>query len=90
MQYSVIEKKMDTYYSEILRIQRSFQDNQEYNSTLKACFTMKKEMDQLRDNLWMIEFLTIEAMIKRPNHFKDLFLECKLPIIEPNDEMNFN
>lgn len=38
--------------------------------------------------MWMIELLTTEAMIKKPNHWKDLWKECELPDIEPNDEMN--
>ena len=37
----------------------------------------------------MIELLTIEAMIKRPQHFRDLFNQCELYSVEPNDEMTF-
>jgi hypothetical protein len=37
----------------------------------------------------MIEFLTIEAMIKRPSHFVELFRACDLPLIKPNLEMTF-
>ena len=29
-------------------------------------------------------------MIKRPLHWKDLWKECDLPAIEPNDEMTLN
>ena len=36
----------------------------------------------------MIELLTTEAMIKKPQHWKDLWKECDLPDIEPNDELN--
>ena len=36
----------------------------------------------------MIELLTTEAMIKKPHHWKDLWKECNLPEIEPNDEMS--
>jgi hypothetical protein len=52
-------------------------------------FKTKKDMEKLRENLWMIEFLTVEAMIKRPTHFLELFKQCGLPRIEPNDEMSF-
>lgn len=38
--------------------------------------------------MWIIEYLTIEAMIKKLAHWKDLWRECHLPDIEPNDEMN--
>ena len=46
------------------------------------------ELDKMRENLWLIEFLTVEAMIKRPSHFEELFKQCGLPIIKPNDEMS--
>lgn len=36
----------------------------------------------------MIELLTTEAMIKKPAHWKDIFKECNIQEIEPNDEMN--
>ena len=39
--------------------------------------------------MWMIELLTTEAMIKKTHHWKDLFKECGLVQVEPNDEMSF-
>jgi hypothetical protein len=47
---------------------------------------MKKELELMKDRMWMIELLTMEAMIKRPNHFKDLLKECNIEV-EPNEEM---
>lgn len=35
----------------------------------------------------MVEYLTSEAMIKQPQFFRDLFKECNLPVIEPNEDM---
>lgn len=45
------------------------------------------DIEKFREKLWVIELLTTEAMIKKPNHWKELFKECDLPEIEPNDEM---
>lgn len=50
---------------------------------------MKQELDSLKENLWMIELLTVEAMIKRPHHFKDLLKLCRISNLEPNLEMSF-
>lgn len=48
---------------------------------------MKADIDKFREKMWMIELLTIEAMIKKAQHWKDLWKECDLAEIEPNDEM---
>ena len=48
---------------------------------------MKHDVEKFRERLWLIELLTTEAMIKKPAHWKDIFKECELPEIEPNDEM---
>lgn len=37
----------------------------------------------------MIAYLTIEAMIKRPSHFIDLFKACNLPMVRPNLDLSF-
>jgi hypothetical protein len=50
---------------------------------------MKRDMDDVKENIWMIEFLTVEAMIKRPIHYKELFRECNVSPIEPIEEMSF-
>ena len=49
---------------------------------------MKQDVEKFREKLWMIELLTTEAMIKKPAHWKDIFKECNIQEIEPNDEMN--
>lgn len=46
-------------------------------------------MENLKENLWVIEYLTTEALIKRPHHFKELFRLCKISGVEPNEEMSF-
>ncbi len=48
---------------------------------------MKKDLDNMKEKMWMIELLTMEAMVKRPNHFKDLLKECNIEV-EPNEEMS--
>ena len=54
---------------------------------------MKHHIDKFRENLWIIELLTTEAMSnprRSTPHWKELFREAKIPPIEPNDEMSLN
>jgi len=48
---------------------------------------MKKELDSLRDKSWLIELLTLDSMIKRPNNYKEIFIECEISGIVANDDM---
>jgi hypothetical protein len=38
--------------------------------------------------MWMIELLTSEVMIKKPNYWKEVFQRCDVNPIEPNDDMS--
>jgi hypothetical protein len=38
--------------------------------------------------MWMIELLTSEVMIKKPNYWKEVFQRCEVNPIEPNDDMS--
>ena len=49
----------------------------------------RRDIDQIREKLWVIELLTVEAFIKKPSHWKELFKECRIPDIEPNEDMTF-
>ncbi len=39
--------------------------------------------------MWLIQNLTIEAYLKKPGYFKEIFKELSLPALEPNDEISF-
>jgi len=49
---------------------------------------MKTDVEKFRERLWLIELLTTEAMTKKLSHWKDIFKECNIQEIEPNDEMS--
>lgn len=49
---------------------------------------MKLDVEMFKERMWMIELLTTEAMIKKTSHWKDIFKECGVQEIEPNDEMS--
>ncbi len=52
---------------------------------------MKLNVEKFRENLWIIELLTTEAMSnprRSAPHWKELFREAQIPAIEPNDEMS--
>lgn len=78
---------MDKYIQEIQRLQRLVQENPSGRNTLAAISQMRHEMDEIKDNMWLVEHLTVEAMIKKPQHFKELFESCKQRPIDINDKM---
>jgi dynein heavy chain len=45
-------------------------------------------VEKFRERLWLIELLTTEAMTKKTSHWKDVFKDCNIAEIEPNDEMS--
>lgn len=49
---------------------------------------MRTDVEKFRERLWLIELLTTEAMVKKTHHWKDIFKECEINEIEPNDEMS--
>jgi len=49
--------------------------------------SFRRDIDTQRENLWVIELLSIEVFIKRPFYWKELFKECSMKEVEPNDDM---
>jgi dynein heavy chain len=49
----------------------------------------RRDIDKLREIIWVIDLLTIEAFVKKPSHWKELFKELKMPEIEPNEDLTF-
>jgi hypothetical protein len=45
-------------------------------------------MENFKQNLWLIELLTTEVMIKKPMYWKEVFAKCEINPIEPNDDMS--
>ena len=49
---------------------------------------LKADAENFRTNLWIIELLTTEVMVKKPMYWKDVFERCEIAFVEPNDDMN--
>ena len=45
-------------------------------------------MQAFRENLWIIELLTTEVMVKKLGQWKDFFAKIEKPNVEPNDDMS--
>ena len=88
LNYQNIEKKVMQYYvREINKLIKIFSDDEDELATSIAK-EMKADVDRFREKMWLIELLTIEAMVKKLGHWKDLWRECGIQNeIEPNDEM---
>jgi len=49
---------------------------------------LKEDVEKFKQNLWIIELLTTEVMVKKPIYWKDVFTRCAIAPIEPNDDMS--
>lgn len=39
---------------------------------------MKKDVEALKDKFWMLELLTLEAMVKKKTYYDEIFLLCDI------------
>jgi hypothetical protein len=65
MNYNILEKKIDNYYNKTSILQKYFSELPDGKNILKAIVSFRKELDQLKEKVWLIELLTTEAMVKR-------------------------
>ena len=87
LNYTVIEKRINQYYMrEVNKLLKIFNDSEDEIAT-SICKELKQDVEKFREKMWIIELLTTEAMIKKLSHWKDIWKECELNEIEPNDEM---
>ncbi|KAL4466059.1 hypothetical protein ABPG74_004296 [Tetrahymena malaccensis] len=86
--FEQFKQKILEYDQNKEEIKVKIQELVEDKSIIKVIQEIQKDIDQSREISWMIEYLTTEAMIKKPQFFKDLFRECNLPMIEPNEDMS--
>ncbi len=86
LNYLHIERKMEIFFKESLKLQKIFHEKQEESAT-KVIRTFREDLEKLRTKLWIVECLTNEAVLKKPSIWKDIFRECELSYIEPNNEM---
>lgn len=39
---------------------------------------MKKDLEALKEKIWIIELLTIEAMIKKKSYYEEIYDQCDM------------
>lgn len=88
LNYASIEKKVENYFRETLKLQKVFGESEEEDAGIIAK-ALRTDIEKFKENLWLVELLTSEAMIKKPAYWKEVFKETGLAPIETNDEMSF-
>ena len=48
----------------------------------KVCSHMRKELDSMREKMWMVELLTLEALVRHKHYYTEIFQECDLHEME--------
>lgn len=88
LNYSQIEKKVENYFRETLKLQKTFGEIDEEDAGIISK-ALRTDIEKFRENLWLVELLTTEAMIKKPAYWKEVFKETGLAPVETNDDMSF-
>lgn len=86
LNYTHIEKKIESFIKEAISLNKLFLEQKE-DSPMKVAKMLKEDVEKFRSKLWLIEYLTNEAVLKKPSIWRDIFRECELNYIEPNNEM---
>ena len=83
IQFVPTQKKIDSFYKDTTRLMAKFEED---DPALIVAEDIKKDIEEFRKKLWLIELLSIDAFVKKPQIFwKRLFDECgikKQPEIE--------
>ena len=82
LNYDMVEKKLTgDYQREVLRLLKYFTNIKNYVAH-GVCEEAKKSIDKFKEKLWLIESLTCEGLMKKPNLFKEMFNNAGIPYIE--------
>jgi len=50
---------------------------------------LKADAAEFKQSLWCIELLTVEALVRKPIYWIEIFQKCNISGVEANDDMNF-
>ena len=82
LNYDMVEKKLTgDYQREIMRLLKYFTNIKNFVAH-GVCEEAKKAIERFKEKLWLIENLTCEGLMKKPNLFKEMFTNAGLPYIE--------
>ncbi|EGR32288.1 hypothetical protein IMG5_089580 [Ichthyophthirius multifiliis] len=89
--FNLIEKKVNQiFYKGSINLCKTFIDLQN-DLALNVSLEFKKEIENFRDKMWIIEYLSNEAMSnlkKSQSHWKEIFAYANITDIEPIERLN--
>jgi len=86
LKYEDINKKTENYNKEAIKLQKTFQENKEEDA-FNVTKLFQEDNQAFRENIWLIELLTTEAMIKKPGTWKEIFLKCNVQASVETDDI---
>ncbi|KRX10161.1 P-loop containing nucleoside triphosphate hydrolase [Pseudocohnilembus persalinus] len=87
LNYQSILTKIENYHKENIKLQRQLSSFQDGKQAINILVKLKKEVEGLKENLWIVEMFTLEAMIKKPQYYKEIFQSCNYYAQEQLDEV---
>ncbi|CAD8044294.1 unnamed protein product [Paramecium primaurelia] len=80
---------MQQFNNEAIQIFNYFTDILDDNAQ-SLVRNLRRQLDQFKDNIWIVESLAIEAYKRKPIFWKDLFRECSFPQLENKEEITIS
>lgn len=79
-----------TFYKECIKLNKTFLDLED-DVAANVTMELKKHIESFKENMWMIELLSTEAMTtlkKSIGHWNEIFKAANITDIVPNEEMS--
>lgn len=78
LNFSRIDKKIQEFQRNCIQLVKQLDDiSNDYAQNIVAEF--KKDIEGFKEKMWLIELLTTEAIIKKPQTWKEIAKECNVP-----------
>lgn len=72
-----VERKVIVYLKEINKLNKHFNDIDD-DKALSVLQELKKDVEKFKENMFLIEYLTCEAIQKKPLIWNEIFQECNI------------
>ena len=91
LEYKKIENTLNQdYYKKTMQLIKKFEEKEDYNAS-KVAGELKTDLEKFRENLWLIELLTTEAMKlikKSASHWQEIFKAAGMNIEDISTVVN--
>lgn len=86
LNYKKMVQELDKYKKNAISLTRKFEEDENINA-IKVCNQLKGEIQKFELNMVVIEYLTKDCMVKKPNNWKNLFTNIQIKTIQQQETL---